>query len=174
MIELSTIRDLVAIASFILALTYYIINIKNQERSRHASLFMNVYQTINTDRGIESDLVSSKIVYKTHEDWERIASTPELYMAYAYQANFLESLGVLVRDGLIDIEMIARLHSGSTLFWWDKYKDGIYASREAMNWPRWMIEAEYLYDRIVEYSRNHPELLIRLPDEITTEKRTPQ
>jgi hypothetical protein len=150
---------------------YYIMALKNQEKTRHASLFMSVYQTINTDRGIDSDFKASKIEYKTHEDWEKIANDPELFKAWAYQSNFFESLGVLVRDGLIDIEMLARLHSGSILFYWEKYKDGIMASREAMNWPRWMIETEYLVDRTVEFSRSHPELKIKLPDQYVTDKR---
>ena len=159
--------------ALIVGIFYYIITLRNQEKTRHASLFMSVYQTINTERGIDSDFKSSEIEYKTHEDWEKIASDPELFKAWAYQSNFFESLGVLVSDGLIDIEMLARLHSGSILYYWEKYKDGIMASRKAMNWPRWMIEAEYLYDRTVEFSRNHPEMMIRLPDQYVTDKRKP-
>jgi hypothetical protein len=170
MIELSVIRDLVAIFSFIIGLTYYIMNLKNQEKIRHASLFMNVYQTMNTDMGMESDIKIGEIKYKTHKDWEKIASDPELFKCYAWQGNLHESLGVLVRDGLIDIGMLARLHSGSILFFWDRFCEGILDSREAMGWPRWMVETEYLYNRLVDYSNKHPELEIKTPTQFATEK----
>jgi len=48
MIELSTIRDIVAIASFIIALSYYILNIQNQRQTRQTQIFMNLYETYSS------------------------------------------------------------------------------------------------------------------------------
>ena len=36
---------------------YYVITLRNQEKTRHASLFMGVYQSINTERGLDGDLI---------------------------------------------------------------------------------------------------------------------
>jgi hypothetical protein len=35
-----------------------------------------------------------------------------------------------------------------------------------MSWPRAMVEAEYLAGRVTEYSKQHPELGIAVPNSI--------
>ena len=48
MIELSVVRDLVAIASFVVALTYYVINIRHQRETRQAQTFLQVFNNFTS------------------------------------------------------------------------------------------------------------------------------
>ncbi len=43
--DVSLIRDLVAIAGVLIALTYYIVNIRYQRKPRQTQLFMDLYKT---------------------------------------------------------------------------------------------------------------------------------
>jgi len=63
---------------------------------------------------------------------------------------YFEGVGVLVRKQLIDIDHVARLISGMILSWWEKYEAGFKAIREHYDYPRAMIEAEFLYNSVVE------------------------
>lgn len=79
-------------------------------------------------------------------------------MPFYYIEVFYEGLGVLVRENLIDIKLVAEMHSGVILRWWAKFGPAVLKCREAWNLPRYYIETEYLAKRIVEYGKEHPEL----------------
>jgi hypothetical protein len=67
-----------------------------------------------------------------------------------------ESIGVLVHENLIDIRIVAR-YIGRYRFDWEKWGPYIKQARELRNRPRMYIEAEYLYDRLMEFGRSNPE-----------------
>jgi len=48
MIELSVTRDLVAIFGVIAGFSYYVLTVRNQNRTRQAQLFMQMYNRWNT------------------------------------------------------------------------------------------------------------------------------
>jgi hypothetical protein len=72
-------------------------------------------------------------------------------------------LGVLVRDGFVDLGFVVKLISGNLIWFWEKYRDGVYELRGSLNWPRFLIEVEYLYNRVIEYKKKNPELVIDSP-----------
>jgi hypothetical protein len=71
---------------------------------------------------------------------------------------FYEGLGVLIREGLIDIRMVALLICGMTRSYWEKHKPILEDGRKAMGFKRWVSEADYLYDELIGYLARHPEL----------------
>jgi hypothetical protein len=50
---------------------------------------------------------------------------------------------------------------------WGKYGSYCERFRKEFNYSRFMVEAEYLYYRIREYGKKHPELKISIPTETT-------
>ena len=51
------------------------------------------------------------------------------------------------------------LMTGMTRMWWEGlYKSWIEDGREKASFTRWMSEAEYLYDELMKYIKEHPEL----------------
>jgi hypothetical protein len=69
----------------------------------------------------------------------------------------LEEFGVYVKEGLLDIRLIYLLHGGTIKKSWELLKV-LLEYRIRNNWPRWLIETEYLCKRIIEYEEQHPEL----------------
>ena len=73
-------------------------------------------------------------------------------------------MGVLVKEGFVDIRLVALMISGMIMSIWNKFGPIILETREKQGWPRYVVEVEYLYNRLVEYARDHPELGIQTPD----------
>lgn len=100
------------------------------------------------------------------EDWNRLKEDREIFSVLAWYFSYYEGIGVLIREGLLDIGLVAKLSSGNIIWFWEKYRSGIYDIRDKMNWVRFAIEVEYLYERIVDYAKKHPELEIALSKQI--------
>jgi hypothetical protein len=88
--------------------------------------------------------------------------------------TYYKGIGVLVREGLIDIGFVSKLMSGGIISFWEKNRASFIDFREKFNWPRAAIEGEYLYNRVIEYGEEHPELKIKSPTFDNTQEVTPQ
>lgn len=87
-----------------------------------------------------------------------------MYKAWTMVASYLEGIGVLVRENLVDIRLVSELSSGFIQWYWERFRPGILRCREELNFPRYLIEAEYLAKRVRDFGIEHPELGIVSPD----------
>ena len=153
MIELSTVRDLVAIFSFVIGLTYYIMVLRNQIKSRQIQIINSA--PAPTDWGFQD----WKVI-----DYDQFMSdygpevNPDGWNQFMLWFNRLENFGVYVREGLLDIRLVCLLGGGTIKSSWEKYKPIFDELRIRTNRPRDFIEGEYLYEKVVEYLRKHPEI----------------
>ena len=72
-----------------------------------------------------------------------------------YIFNFFEGLGVYVRDGLIDVRLVALTMTAPIVMTWEKYAQMMMLTRERINQPRFWSEFEYLYDEVQKYNKEH-------------------
>ena len=163
MIELGTIRDLVAIFGVIAGFSYYVMvvrstqkNQRQQLETRQAQLFMNISNKFHSDEMVESFFEIYKMEYTDLDDFLEKYGMDNIYMQR--YTGFLESLGVMVKEGYIDIRPIAILFGGDLVAVWTKLQPMVYEVREKWGYSRMAIETEYLYDKFKEYSEKHPEL----------------
>ena len=148
----------------IASILYYSMVLRNSNRTRQAQLFMSIYNNLLSAEGTESNFTKLPPM-TTIEDWYEMQKNDEQVKAWNFWTVTLEGLGVLLRKDLVDIEMVARMLSGTIIYLWERYRDMLYRFREEYNWPRAQIEMEYLYNRIVEYAKKHPELNIHVPEQ---------
>ncbi|MGD0805814.1 MAG: hypothetical protein ABSA11_17265 [Candidatus Bathyarchaeia archaeon] len=181
--EVQTAYYLVAATGVLVAAFYYVYNmsatrktqelalkaqelsLKSQEQTlttRQAQLFMNIYQNTMSSEFLDSGIKSYTLELRELKDFQEMEADPEKYKAFYIMANWLEGIGVLVREGLVDIHLVSILESGFIVWWWDHFREGIIKVRVERNFPRYMIETEYLAKRVVEYGKEHPELGISL------------
>ncbi|MBN2335242.1 hypothetical protein JXL21_06745 [Candidatus Bathyarchaeota archaeon] len=177
MVDLSTILQLIQAAGIIVGVAYYIMNIENNRRNqeltlkaqehaletRQAQLFMSIYQSIYTTEGLRSEYNMPKTTLKTYEELERLYQEEDAYKAWSWYGTFYEGIGVLVKEDLVDIGHVALLISGGVINFWEKYRELYLDTRSKMNWPRFGVETEYLYDRVIEYGEANPGLQIQSP-----------
>lgn len=97
-------------------------------------------------------------------DWKEMRRDKEMYKAWTMMASYLEGIGVLVRENLVDIRLVSELSSGFIQWYWERFGPGILRCREELNFPRYLIEAKYLTKRVRDFGIEHPELGIVSPD----------
>jgi len=173
MVELSVIRDLVAIFGVIAGLTYYVLTVRNAQRTREltlmaqeqavetrqAQLFWQLTDKFTSKDGLDHMRVLGEATWSSYEEWlEKYQNDVEYSNAYSWLATIFNSRGVLLREGLLNVRLVALIASGPTLYWWEKHKDVIYNERKRRNNRRFCSEWEYSYNSLVKYLEEHPEL----------------
>ena len=163
---------LITAASVSVAAIYYAftlrINIKNQEQglkaqqqtleTRQAQMFMNIYDKHSS---IEFSKAWEKTVFtpwRTWEEFSKLWENPEFNDAAMLIGTSYDGLGVLVMEGLLDIKLVALLMGARVRLWGEKIMPILEDGRRAMGFRRWLSEAEYLYNELIRYIDQHPEL----------------
>jgi len=174
MVELATLQAVSYIKGSLgvfVAAVYYVMNIRTTQRNmkanletRQAQLFMGLYQSLSSRDFVEAEFTLWKIKMKSAEDMNNLTKNKEEYIAWTTYATYFEGIGVLVREGLVDIHIVSLLMSGMITQFWEQYKDMIMDCRRVLKYERFLIEVEYLYDRLMEYRLQHPELNISNPN----------
>ena len=126
-------------------------------------MFMQIFQQDLVERGPHGIMDLLEWEFEDADDFDAKYgrdTNPEADKSWEYWQNFMEGMGVLVREGYVSIRLIALMSSGGVKNLWRKFQPLIYEERERHNWPRWGIEFEYLYDTLMGYAEKHPELQI--------------
>jgi hypothetical protein len=161
MVELATLQAVSYIMGSMgvfVAAVYYIYNMRTTLQTRQAQLFMQLYDRWTFEIGEKFwDFLDDDI--NTAEEYlNKMKTDKEFARRTAILSRYHEGVGVLVRFGLLDIRYIAYLASWPTRMYWEKYKPIIGDLRRLMNAPRADSESEYLYNRLMKYIKEHPEL----------------
>ena len=156
-ITIQMIRDTAAIVGVMVALGYYILNIKNQRQTRQAQLFMQLYREYRQKDMWKDGWELLQYEWDDFEDFvEKYDSSVDIdnFVKRYWYWSYFDGMGILLKKGLIDKEMVYNLQGGYGAVWmWEKYKNIITESRERMNAPEHFVMFEYLVDEIKNLKR---------------------
>ena len=114
---LAVILSLLGLSASVL---YYSLTIQNQNRTRHAQLLSGLYETYrNPDfRHIQNKILD--LDYSSYEDFNEKYRTGDQRTWSEWQsvASFFNGLGVLLKNGMIDIVLVEELFSNITFVTW--------------------------------------------------------
>jgi len=170
MADLETLLTYLTLISVPIGIFYYIMTLnntkKNQEltlETRQAQLFMELYREYRDPKFRKMYLEVSQWTWEDHEDFRR-KYTPEgnidNYTIYASVMSYFEGIGVLVKRGLIGIEMVYDLLALQIKGIWEKYASTVIISRKHLEMPTLWDDFEYLYNELMKYLEAHQELAI--------------
>jgi len=126
--------------------------------TRQAQMFMNIYdKTVSKEYGRSYDKFMAT-PFRNWPEFNKSFEDTEFNDAYWNTTMFYEGVGVLVREGLLPIRMVALLMCGATRSYWEKVQPVIEEARRATGFRRWYDGCEYLYDELMKYIMEHPEL----------------
>ena len=143
------------------------LTLKAQEQAletRQAQIFMQIFdQSYNDPSFIKAWYRYQKLQWNNIEDWERTLDPddPEGVLnreALGRVALYFEGLGVLVKENYVHIRLIALLMTGMVVTFWEKQIPIVDEARKLRNRARDLSEAEYLYNELMKYLEEHPEL----------------
>jgi hypothetical protein len=162
MVDYQTISIVLTGIGMIIALTYYALQIRNQNRTRQAQLFMQIYRDMCTPDWWR---ILGEITSREYVDYDKAEKEfgKEANMGAWSEASslfaFFEGLGVLVHRKLIDPYLVDDLLSGPIIRYWEASKPYIVERRIRQNHPPIGEWIEYLYKEVKPiYDKQHPEL----------------
>jgi hypothetical protein len=124
-------------------------------------MFMSIYEQTKSD---EFNTAIYKVIGESKwgsfkEYWDLWDKDPEFRRMSDNLGNFYEGLGVLVREGMLNIRWVALLFCAQTRWYWEKYLPIVEEGRRTLvGNKRWWSESEYLYNELMRYLGEHPEL----------------
>ena len=74
----------------------------------------------------------------------------EAFSIFNSTLGFFEGVGMLVRKGFVDVDMVEDLLDLPAFSIWEKFKDVVYVSRKKRGWPQLFANYEYLIDLLAE------------------------
>lgn len=84
--------------------------------------------------------------------------TRENAIALSTLIGYYEGVGTLVKENMLSIRWVALLFGGWTRMFWEKIKPVAEEVRVYNDVPRTWSETEYLYNELMKYMKEHPEL----------------
>ena len=182
MVDYQTLSIVFTGLSISLAAFYYIMTLRNTQNNqeltrkaqeltaetRQAQLFMQICnQTLNNPAYMKEYYRIRDSEWKDFDEYLEFLGEPgsENYNDVFIVGGTLESLGVLVEEGLIDIRLVEKLMRRVVIEYWEKIGPMLYERARVWSQEReeqkpilqsW--KAEYLYNELMNYLEEHPEL----------------
>jgi hypothetical protein len=168
LVDVQTIGVLVTAASVTIAAIYYIFTLRNNQRNikttletRQAQLFQSTYSRFSSKEMMLDFIKLVSWEWRDYDDYmEKYGlNNPEEYAAFWEIANFFEGLGIYLKRGLFEADIIDDFLSGPIRIFWEKMRPIILEHRTRENWPSYFEWVEYLYNEIHPITLSqHPEM----------------
>ena len=163
MVDAQTISIIFAGVSIGIAAFYYTMTLRNAQRTREAQVFLQFSNRMADDRFLEGlknlrEIDSSTLVDFLLQEVTKDSPIRDQWINIWYIIRSLEDLGGFLRGGFLGISVIAYTISGLIKLTWEKLAPHIEEFREKSDNIRWASELEYLYDELMKYIDEHPEL----------------
>ena len=161
--EIQAVYYMVAATGVLVAAAYYVLNMRAQNINREAQLFMNIAnQSFNNPDWLKAWRLVCCTKWSSAKEFMELQAYPnesEFGEAYTIIGAFFESLGVFVKEGLIDIRLVALLLTGFVKPFFEMVIPYLPEVRADLRMPRFLSETEYLYHELVGYIEKHPEIV---------------
>ncbi len=135
MVDTNTLSLVLTGIGIIIALAYYTLTVRNQNRTRQAQLFMQLYETYRSQEFRKLQMLISRHEYIDFEDfWGKFGADVNLdaWSTWLTVAAYFNGIGVLVKKKLISIDLVEELLSNVITRRWQKMGPILVEYRETM------------------------------------------
>ena len=162
-VTLTIVLQFVQTAGILVGIAYYITTLRLAQKAREAQVFLQFSNRMADNRFLEGlrnlpEIDSSTLVDFILQEVTKDSPIRDQWINIWYIIRSLEDLGGIVRGGFLGMSVIAYTTSGVIKMTWEKIAPHIDELREESNNIRWGSEIEYLYDELMKYHEEHPEL----------------
>ncbi len=167
MVDLALLQSISYIAGALgvcVAAAYYMINLREtrktqqlQLETRQVQLFIQLY---NDFRKPENLLLIGKAMQMNWRDYDDVMKKydnvehMEDRIPYASWSMYYQEIGVLLKEGYIDIKLVAQFLPDAFRGYWEKFKPIILEHRVRNSYPQYFAGMEYLYNEFCKH-RGH-------------------
>ena len=126
---ITLIANIALAVSAIIALAFGIVQVKTATRDRQERLTLEALRNFNTREFSElMNFVTAHDIPSTHENWQKLPAHEGIMITQFAQE--MESLGILVAERLINIDLVDKTIGSLVSIAWEKYKVMIQDSRK--------------------------------------------
>ena len=149
-ITFQTIFQFLQTAGLLIGITYYIMNLRNQEKARKIQTFLSIFNRMSNKETVKDINELMGMNWTDYNDFEMKYGSdvnPEnRNLRYSYW-TLMDGMGYLVKKGLIDEETIFSLNTNDGNIWlWDKQQSVIREIRKRYNMPKLGVYWEYMIE----------------------------
>ena len=151
MVELSLIRDCIAIFGVIAGFSYYVLTLRNQVSTRQAQLFNSMGKDISD---YDSWVRIRELFYmewEDYDDFEKKYGSNTNPVAYAQRYSVwtnMNNMGIMLKRNLVEETMVYDSIGSSLLLVWKKFEPIIIEQRIRYMGPNFMEYLEYVANRM--------------------------
>ena len=154
--------DTIRTVGILVGIFYYIDTLRNAEKNRTKEMVFRRMQTRSPDYFMNIyESSPENFEWKTVEEFYQkynAATTPELLSKRSSIQDKLNAWGFMLKEDMVSIELIGRLHSPTFIkHWWESNEPIYLDSREKSGNPDFMADFEYLYNAI---KKKYPNLQV--------------
>jgi hypothetical protein len=162
-VQFQTVFQFLQTFSIIVGIGYYVYNLRMQNKSRQAQIYLSIWPRLASTEMMHSMGYDNKMREQiaSYEDWRKLMEEDQKYNdSFDFIGTSFEAVGVFVNEDLLELRVFLRDIGGYYPKWWRKYRDFIEEHRVRMKAPRYYIECELLYDKIMEFAKKNPDFMI--------------
>ncbi len=152
MVDYQTLSIVLTGTGMIIALIYYALQIRNQNKTRQAQLFMQIYQSRNTHDNMVRWVELNSWEWEDTDDWMRKygaeASSEIRALPYEQFATY-DGIGLLVRDKMLDVNIVFQLMSEPIVVMWYKFETIVKWIRNGASGVSYLEHFEYLANEMI-------------------------
>ena len=149
-VDIQTISIAVASASVTLAAIYYMWQIRHQTKIRQTDLVIRISSSGTRKEFLEACTDIFEAEFKDYDDFVKKYGAPfskkPIPMSYFIVGNFMERIGVLLKNKLLDASLISQMVTVTDF--WEKMKPVIEGIRKEEHNPSYYEWFEYLYNEM--------------------------
>jgi hypothetical protein len=166
MVDTQTLSIVVTGIGIIGAIVYYTLTLRSANRTRRTQLFMQIFQELNSKESWDMwvELMNAEVA--DYDDFMRrydSAVNPDSLSKRSHIWYGYHCIGLLLRDGVISIDLVNDLVGLIAILLWRKWRDIIEEIRVKQGFPQYFSGFEYLYNELVRYQGEHPEKATIIP-----------
>jgi len=129
MVDITEISAIVAAAGVLVGVVYYLLEMRNQTKTRQMALIMNIYSLLTTTEYVDA---WEKMRTRELKDFDGYVKSHGL-KEFMQVASIWEGLGFLLHRGFLDIDTVRELLSESTKMSWEKVKPMVENARKQLS-----------------------------------------
>jgi hypothetical protein len=157
MVDLAEIQAayyMVAATGVLVAAIYYILNMKATLETRRIGLIENISTHVANEEGQKRFLELMSYEWTDYEDFNRKYGSENNENAAAKRFaiwNDFNTIGMIVRKGMVKVEDIYNMGMGGLPLFWEKYKPIVEETRRRYNGKEYCRDMEYLAVEMLKY-----------------------
>lgn len=158
MIEVSILRDLVAIIGVVAGFTYYVLTVRANQKNSRIALTNNIMQTMLTEESQRRWIELLNMEWTDYDDFEKKYGSdvnPDNYAKRASVWSNCNVLGNLLKRNLADAETLYAAGVTYSVWIWEKYKPIIIEQRRRYSGSDTFDGFEYLANEMLKIKRKH-------------------